>query len=927
MSESVKITSGAFKSLLGMETTNHANPTKQPDNIAFVSRFSKVEAETHIKGIYTNSKSASTNISPGGFISYLKPIHKQIGEQMLDVEKMRALAPEIEQSRILVSSSILSPNDLQDGEFKFSFPEVPGVDSDPELASDIADVYSKFFNEVLELGLKSYDWIGKIQYSSGSVPVLILPCASQAEIVARTNEDVRKDLNDIRPGFASFDAFAKSVNRDDDYLYSGKPLTFKDVLSNTRPKEMLSELTPSMESFGVQIPTQFMSGRATTQSNIYGKDYVDGLESMIVTLKSKLEEGDVLRVSENPEIVRFTTQKKNDDKNSILGKIHDKYSRLLPTEQLISIKPNPGGKHFGHPAILELPPESVIPIHIPGAPSEHIGYFILLDQYGQPLTIEASGMANTGSKGCSPGSASGAYEAMFGSTVHQNYFGSNNAVSSSGNMIFQHLLDKYLKERMRNITGRGDLEISRMNAISSMLFYRVLEQKNTTMIYVPPPLLQYLAFDFRKNGTGKSKLEDVQFLLSLRTTLLMAQIVAMVNDAVEHKKVEFGVDDKNANLEMIMDLIGNIFIAKNKINGSIDPSEIMRDMYSNALTIVPKNIPGLADMTVEVQNGGGQSTKPDNELLEQITNLLVSHLDVPPAALNQMSEPEFAKSLVTYNLFFAKKIARYQRIWCTLMQDFIRTYTAFDPKFQAAVHKVLETNGKKKAGEKLPSEVEKLKKKNPNKYSEDLSSTLSSILEGVVVSLPSPNIVVDKTQFEELRAFMSNLDELANNLFNQDLIPTDDTVATSALPIIRAKWKRSQMMRFIEEVGSFNMVEIPSMDDVDPEEIFDFIQTCQNIGKGLVQQRENILGASDSGGFGDTFGGGESMGGEDDGMGGMDDMGGDMGDMGAMDDTGGEMPEEPTEPEPVEEPTSESEEPEEKETPTASMYLDMRKHK
>ena len=927
MSESVKITSGAFKSLLGMETTNHANPTKQPDNIAFVSRFSKVEAETHIKGIYTNSKSASTNISPGGFISYLKPIHKQIGEQMLDVEKMRALAPEIEQSRILVSSSILSPNDLQDGEFKFSFPEVPGVDSDPELASDIADVYSKFFNEVLELGLKSYDWIGKIQYSSGSVPVLILPCASQAEIVARTNEDVRKDLNDIRPGFASFDTFAKSINRDDDYLYSGKPLTFKDVLSNTRPKEMLSELTPSMESFGVQIPTQFMSGRATTQSNIYGNDYVAGLESMIVTLKSKLEEGDVLRVSENPEIVRFTTQKKNDDKNSILGKIHDKYSRLLPTEQLISIKPNPGGKHFGHPAILELPPESVIPVHIPGAPSEHIGYFILLDQYGQPLTIEASGMANTGSKGCSPGSASGAYEAMFGSTVHQNYFGSNNSISSSGNMIFQHLLDKYLKERMRNITGRGDLEISRMNAISSMLFYRVLEQKNTTMIYVPPPLLQYLAFDFRKNGTGKSKLEDVQFLLSLRTTLLMAQIVAMVNDAVEHKKVEFGVDDKNANLEMIMDLIGNIFIAKNKINGSIDPSEIMRDMYSNALTIVPKNIPGLADMTVEVQNGGGQSTKPDNELLEQITNLLVSHLDVPPAALNQMSEPEFAKSLVTYNLFFAKKIARYQRIWCTLIQDFIRTYTAFDPKFQAAVHKVLETNGKKKAGEKLPSEVEKLKKKNPNKYSEDLSSTLSSILEGVVVSLPSPNIVVDKTQFEELRAFMSNLDELANNLFNQDLIPTDDTVATSALPIIRAKWKRSQMMRFIEEVGSFNMVEIPSMDDVDPEEIFDFIQTCQNIGKGLVQQRENILGASDSGGFGDTFGGGESMGGEDDGMGGMDDMGGDMGDMGAMDDTGGEMPEEPTEPEPVEEPTSESEEPEEKETPTASMYLDMRKHR
>lgn len=110
---------------------------------------------------------------------------------------------------------------------------------------------------------------------------------------------------------------------------------------------------------------------------------------------------------------------------------------------------------------------------------------------------------------------------------------------------------------------------------------------------------------------------------------MMANVVASVNDAVEHKKVEFGVDDKNANIEGIMDIIANIFIDKNKLNGSIDPSEILRDMYSNSLTIVPKNIPGLQDISVDVQQSGGQSVKVDDNLLEQITNLLVSHLDVP----------------------------------------------------------------------------------------------------------------------------------------------------------------------------------------------------------------------------------------------------------------------------------------------------------
>ena len=932
MSDSVKLTSGAFKSLLGMEATKNANPTEQPDDISFVRRFSKSEARSHLKGIYVAPNTTGTNLSANGVISYLKPIHKKIGEEMLNVEKMRALAPEIEQSRILVASSILSPNDLQDGEFQFTFPNVPGVDTDPDLAKEIAEVYSEFFNKTQALGIKSYDWIGDIQYRTGAVPVLILPCATQAEVVARTPEDVNQDLKTLA-GFASFeDYISKTSSEDDDYFYSRKKLTFRDVLSNEREKDILTDLIPSMESFGVQTPIQVNKNRTTIDTSRYGDNYVAGLESMIATLKTKLEEGDILKVSENPEIVRFATIKKTDDRKDILGRINNKYGTdKVAVEQTVILKTNPENiKHFGHPAILELPPESVIPVHIPGSPSEHIGYFILIDQHGQPLTIEASGMANTGSRGCSPGSSAAAYESMFGSTSQQSYFGSNNTISSSGNMIFQHLLDKYLRERMKGITGRGDLELSRMNAISTVMFHRLLEQKQTTLVYVPPPLLQYFAFDFRKDGTGKSKLEDIQFLLSLRTTLMMAQIVAMANDAVEHKKIEFGVDEKVANLEMVMELMANIFIAKNKLNGSIDPSEIMRDMYSNALTIVPKNIPGLTDLSVEVQNGGGQSTKPDNELLEQITNLLISHLDVPPAALNQMSEPEFARSLVTYNLFFAKKIARYQRIWCTLIQDFVRTYTEFDPEFKKAIYKVLEANGKKRSGEKLPSEVEKLKKKNPNKYTENMSAMLTAILDGVTVSLPSPNIVVDKSQFEELRAFMSNLEELAGHLFNQELVPSDDSVATSTLPILRARWKRAQMMRFIERVGSFNMVEIPDMDDTDPEENFDFIQDCQNVGKGLVQQRENILGSTDSGGFGggmDSGFGSDSM--SEDGMDdNISDTGEDMGDMGGDMDMGDMSEPETSEPEnPGTEIQETQEEPAPKEDTTASMYLNLNKRK
>lgn len=926
MPDAVKITKGAFDSLLGLEATKHTDPSAQPDNVSFMRRYSKAELRANLTHTYVAPETGRADFSAAGIISYLKPVHKAIGDQMLNIDKMRALAPEIEQSRILVSSSIMSPNDLQDGEFLFSFDNVPGIGSDPDLAKEIADVYSEFYNKTLGLGIKSYDWIGDIQYSSGAKPILILPLATQIDLKNRTPEDAKKQLLDFGPGFASFEEFTKAEAQDPnaDYFWSGKPTSWKDVLEKHNEKEIFQELIPSMEEFGVVVPTTVRKEeRATIDMTNFGPEYQAGLESMIVNVRTRLEEGDVIKISENPEILRFATQKKLIDKHEVLKKLQNKYkTNTRPViEQMVQLDPNPDDiPHRGHPTIIELPTEAVIPVHIPGAPKEHIGYFVLLDQFGQPLTIEASGMANK-STGCSPGSANAAYEALFGTgCCSKSFFGGNNDISSSGNLIFQHLLDNYIKARLKGIFGRDDLQLSRFNSIATTMFYRLLEQKKTMLVFVPPTLLHYFAFDYRKNGTGKSKLEDAQFLLSLRTTLMMAQIVAMANDAVEHKKVEFGVDDKAANLEAIMDLIANIFIAKNKLNGSIDPSEIMRDMYANALTIVPKTIPGLTDMTVEVQNSGGQSVRPDNELLEQITNLLVSHLDVPPAALNQMSEPEFARSLVTYNLFFAKKIARYQRIWCTMIQEFIRTHSSFDIPFKTALMKRLQASGKKRSNEKLPSKVEKLKNKNPNTYSDNYNKMLNSILENVEVSLATPNIVVDKTQFEEIRAFMSNLDELANHFFNQELVPTEDTLAQGALPILRAKWKRDQMIRFIEKVGSFNMVEIPDMDEIDPIELFDFIQTLQNVATGLNQQRENIGNAGETGGFG-----GDGGFGDESGMG--DEMSGDMGmDMDLGDENMDMESDTSTESETTFESTStttqsSTEETQETETPTATMYF------
>lgn len=959
--DAVKLSKSAVRSLFGMDGTKNGDPDKGIDSVRSMQRFTASEISAYSNALYVTPEYRRPNLQGSEIISYLNPVHKTVGDKRISVEKMRQAAPEIEQSRILVSSSILSPNDLQEGEFIFSFENIPAVNNDPTLSEDIAEVFDQFFNEELQLGIKSYDWIGDIQYGGGSKPILILPIATQLDLRYRDGDDIKNDLKDeaeIYPfhgktpdaGMESFDAYLKHLSPDDDYTYSGeagKKLTWKAALEGIDPSQELVDLVPSMESFGVRVPTPFRDRNAPAMldDSEYSLDYVSGLESMIVNLRTRLEEGDLIKLSENPEIIRFNTDYKLKSKTQLTEALLKKYQKnrnpAIIREELVDLKTNSAKfKHQGHPTLIELPPESVVPICIPGAPDQHLGYFVMIDQFGQPLTIENSGMMDNSKDcdGCGGGSGNvnAAYEALFGTgcCAHYGLRGPGN-IQSAGNMIFNHMLDKYLKSRMKSIFNRTDLSIGRFNAVATTLFYRLLARKETMIVFVSPELLHYFAFSYDPvTGVGISKLNDIGFLLSMRLHYVIANIIALANDAVQQKIINVSVDEKAANLEGLLDAIGNIFVAKQKLNSSIDPSEIIRNIYSNSVAVVPRNVPGLGEFSIEPTVQNTQSVKPDSQLLEQLDNLLVSHLDVPPSALNQLSEPEYAKSLVTYNLFFAKKIARYQRIWCSQIEEFIRDYATFSIPFQKALAKKLAgnmkirstpsgktskgkpsdkkmVNGKRPAlqQEKLPPKVKRMLADNPNVYSEASTDKLvQAIIAGVTVKLPTPNIVVDNAQFEQIRNYMSNLNELADSFYPAEMISSDDQEAQGGQNIHKAIWKRQQLSEFIgQKVGTFTMAKVPNEEDINIPEYLDLVQIYQNTNRAVTQQREAIAAVGNAeGGFGeggDSFGGGDEggFGGDDFGGGGEMDMGGgesdegfDMGDM--TSEEGGEGGEESTGP-------------------------------
>ena len=113
---------------------------------------------------------------------------------------------------------------------------------------------------------------------------------------------------------------------------------------------------------------------------MYGSAYTAGIESMVINLKAKMAEGDIIRITENTDSFRYIGTKKQRTEQDIWDKLNQKYQfkKRPAREEIAILKDNPNGiDQIGHPTLIELPSEAVVPIFIPGAPDQHLGYFVL----------------------------------------------------------------------------------------------------------------------------------------------------------------------------------------------------------------------------------------------------------------------------------------------------------------------------------------------------------------------------------------------------------------------------------------------------------------------------------------------------------------------------------------------------------------------
>lgn len=858
----------------------------KPTSLEYSSKYSRSEQNTFFRNTHvTNPRANQQILNPKGMMQYFAPVHEEIGRILFDIEKMKLLAPEINQASIIRVSTIMSPNDLQEGVFKCSIDDLEELDE--SLRAEIAEYITNFINEVLNLGGKADDWCKQCLYGAGAVPIFTFP---STHFQAFKKDGLQTDTSTMR--VVSTESKSKigneSILTEDTYytdtnrklIWDKKIVSNNDTVGTESFTVLMSKDNKRQDLYKAVIDDLSSLNPDIFSLNDDGnvpEELVTSLESMKVTLTKKLDEGDIIKLSENPEIIKFAGEYKNFKKKNLEKKYEENLNSYMyyRIDELVSMQKyeDNNEQELGHPFYMVLPPESVIPIHVPGNPKEHLGYLVLIDEFGHPLSA-----TDSSTKGCCGGSVSAAHQAMFGSSCGSKLDRYSKAMSNS---VFDHLLDNYIKAKLNGM-GIDSVDVEKANGIANVMFYRLLEHKRTGLVYVPPSLMTYLCFDYRSNGTGKSLLEDIHFILSLRATFMVASVMAMANDSVNHHNINLTFDEKTTNYEQIMDIVANQYIDKRKMKLSIDPTDISRNIARNALTISPKNMAGIQGFDIESTNQAGSSVKVDNELMSTFDTMLVTALGVPYAALNQLSETEYSRSVVTGNLFFSKQIKKDQNTLCRHMEQFVKTYIKYSRTLKEAILEIIKSKGK--LNDKVNTEKVTTSTTDQVLESKNIPKVISKIIDHIQLRLPIPNIAPDKAQYSELKEYLATIDELANVLFGNELVGQEDMKAQGMLGIIRAFWKKYTCEDIFNRLGGFNTLELPTMEDLASDQIkwVEFSQALNNFAKLLEESRTKLTTATTDGfgGGSDSFGGGM----DGDMMGGGDDFGGGMDDMGSMDE-------------------------------------------
>lgn len=682
----------------------------------------------------------------------VQAISDNVQNRINDNKNLLQLFPDIELAIQILTSSILSPKDMVSTEIIYKTEEsILPAELSLKLLNVVQRHMSQYYRVESELNVMLRDML----FNTGSYIKLVMPESILDEVINKNTVLSTEALSELY--VSTKDETVRHLG------FLGKP---------GEPKNHRSAL----EQFSLTEVSAY-SGYIKTDDDALNKaleaviDVTDNYQFLklpkLIEASTKQKAKTLLRKRSVATEAKLT----NDELSSLLYK-----DNTLRTDEFVVLPSRLSAKrkNIGRPLVIQLPSESVIPVHVPGDETQHIGYFVLIDIDGNPVTLASSQdcMGGLGNFQQANQNQQQGLSSLLIQRARKNLVNSDSMPTVDHiTKIYSSILEKDLLERLRNGIYKSNVTISKNNELYRIMLARALSNQYTRIVFVPEELISYFAFAYFDNGVGKSYLENIKMLCSLRAILRFAKVMAMTKSAIAITHVNMTLDPNDPDPQKTIEIATHDIVRMRQQYfplGTIAPVDLVDWIQRAGFEFSFEGHPGLPETKFEFDTKQLQHTVPDSEMDEDLRKQTYMAFGLSPETVDNGYSADFATTVVANNILFSKRVIQLQEPFTQHLTDYCRKVVRNDAILFDELKNILEEN--KGLVEKILTDDEKSHLNDNTLFMDEL---VNSFIDLIILDLPKPDITSIETQSSAYDNYVEALDKTIDAWINSESFPSD----------------------------------------------------------------------------------------------------------------------------------------------------------
>lgn len=770
-------------------------------------------------------------------MALLQRISEVTTANVADAASIFQLLPDLEIAMQILVSSIISPKDMVATTLNFSVDESV---FNSELAGALLQEVKSYFECTYKIG----DILPKILedalFMKGAYPLLVLP---ESHIDHAINSPSRVTMESISGDFELGSLTPKHIG-----FLENSPVNKNSSNSSTRDNFGIENLitgsyksTPAYNSKLEFTKASSTSGRFDPRITVVDNPNI----LKMPLLKGKLRQD---RIQDKLALKQLSMEAKRDyntDSNPNNGSLYLK--RRFKNQPVVAITPNAhlNKTNVGHPLVMVLPAESIIPVHVPADPTSHLGYFVLLDPNGNPIVNSNSADYYT-NLATNLNSNKDMVSQLVQTAKHYEQ-GLNNANGIRQEeireleQIYGNMVEDELKQRLANGLYGDDIEVARPTEIYRVMLARAFSKMQTQILYVPAEMMTYIAFDYSKYGIGTSLIAKSKIVGGIRAMLLFANTMASIKNSVGRTQLNITLDPQDPDPSTTVEFMIHEYVKTRQGTyplGASNPMDIISFLQNAAVEVAVSGNQAYPETKLEVEDKGSARIKPDSELEKDLRDKHLHAIGISPETVDAGSNAEFATTVLANNLLLTKRVMVYQKTFTTFLEEFVQKYTSYSGALMDKLRKVISEN---------PTKVPKKNEAEKDQKSDNSTDGLIlDFIASIRLKLPSPDISVLENQIKAYDAYVEALDKAIKAYLDAEFLEATEMgelqeVIAPTLAAVRAhylrQWLRNNnVLPELDALTTFSEEDGPAMDLMESHTLH-----IEGISKTLTAYMKRLL--------------------------------------------------------------------------------------